>query len=115
MQSDETKKAQIEAEAGELMVRIMDALAAHGSERGMLDPQVVLSALGSSVVGLFCVMRANEYPPSLIQAYATVAEAYFQALPDQIAAAIAGKAVPTVAISAEIRGHGTATHKGGRA
>lgn len=104
-------------EAVALKIALMKAMGDHGRRYGMLDPQVAVSALGSTVIDLFVQMREAGYPPQMLASFATAAELYFQHLPTQIAAAIAGRPLPASGVTLDTRRAGArpAMHKGGRA
>lgn len=112
-----SERERIGAEAIALKIALMKAMGEHGARYGMLDPQVAVSALGSTVIDLFAQMREAGYPAQMLASFAAAAELYFQHLPTQIAAAIAGRPLPASGVTVDTRGAGArpATHKGGRA
>lgn len=118
MCDDQTsERDRIVRQASDLAASLLNGIAAHGAEAGVLDPQVVISALGSTVIGFLSAMKSAGTPPALMRAYAQVASAYFATLPDEIADLMAGKqsAGRVVSFSVRLDGATEPTHDGGRA
>lgn len=116
MTSPASNVSRIQAETIELKEGLLAAINAHGERRGWIDPQVVISALGSTAIDLFTGMSQSALPPQAVASFVSCADAYFKCLPEQIALAAAGKQVlasrVTVTTPGPLR---PVTHDGGRA
>lgn len=116
MRTREADIARIQVETAELKEAFLGAINAHGERHVWIDPQVVVSALGSTVIDLFAGMSQSALPPQAVASFVSCADAYFKCLPDHIATAAAGKLVPfssvTVTTPGPVR---PVTHDGGRA